>query len=220
MAVETITNAQFHEQAKHWEHTALTTEVLLALAVVVLSILGIVGVFPTYLAAIAVIGLGAVLFFQSANLVLRYRELLYDASATSTPNASYVSRGITADLLAGMAGIVLGVLALLGIAPMTLLSVTVIIYGATLLVTSGELASLNSLDASESAMIHQWRHSMGLDAAGAQVLIGLAGLVLGILALVGIASMTMVLVALLATSVSTLLRSSFVGGLLQDFLHM
>jgi hypothetical protein len=44
--------------------------------------------------------------------------------------------------------------------------------------------------------------------------------VLGILGLVGTASMMMVLVALLATSVSILLRSSSVGGLLLDFLHI
>ena len=61
---------------------------------------------------------------------------------------------------------------------------------------------------------------MGLAAARAQVLMGLGSLVLGILGLVGIIPMTMVLVALLATGASILLRSSFVGGLLLDFLRM
>ena len=119
-----------------------------------------------------------------------------------------------------MACVVLGVLALLGIVPMTLLWVTVITYGGTLLLTSGELVWLNALDAKEHAMVRQLRHSMNLAAAGAQVLVGLAGVVLGILGLVGIASTTMVLVALLATGASILLRSSSVGGLLQDFLHL
>ena len=66
----------------------------------------------------------------------------------------------------------------------------------------------------------QLMQSMSLAAAGAQVLVGLGSLVLGILSIVGIASMMMVLVALLATSVSILLRSSSVGGLLLDFLHI
>ena len=220
MAVETITNAQFHEHARRWEHTALTTELILSLGAVVLSILEILGVFPIYLAAIAVIGIGAVLLFQSANVGLQYSELLYDAGATSKVGVPYVSRGITADLLAGMAGIVLGVLALLGIVPMTLLSVTVITYGGALLLTSGELVWLNSLDANENAMVRRLRRSMSVAAAGAQVLVGMAGVVLGILGLVGIASTTMVLVALLATGASILLRGSSVGGLLQDFLQM
>ena len=66
----------------------------------------------------------------------------------------------------------------------------------------------------------QLMQSMSLAPAGAQVLVGLGSLVLGILSIVGIASMMMVLVALLATSVSILLRSSSVGGLLLDFLHI
>src|SRR5215510_4235141 len=127
MAAETITPGEIHKQARQWEHTALTTELLLACGVVVLSILGIAGVFPTYLAAVAVIGLGAILLFQGATVVLHYGELLYEAGAAE------VSRGITTEFLAGMAGIVLGVLALVGIVPATLLSAAVIIYGGTLL---------------------------------------------------------------------------------------
>ena len=112
MAVETITPAQFHEHARQWEHTTWTTELLLACGAVVLSILGIVGVFQADLAAIAVIGLGAILLFQGANVVLRYSELLYEADASSRVHASEVSRGITAEFLAGVAGIVLAILAL------------------------------------------------------------------------------------------------------------
>jgi hypothetical protein len=138
MAVETLTSAQFHEHAQQREHTTWTTELLLACGAVVLSILGLVGVFQAELAAIAVIGLGAILHFQGANVVLRYGELLYEAGASSKLHAAEISRGITAEFLAGVAGIVLGILALLRIVPMTLMSVAVITYGGTLLLTSGE----------------------------------------------------------------------------------
>jgi hypothetical protein len=219
MAVETITPGEIHKHARQWEHTALTTELLLACGVVVLSILGIAGVFPTYLAAVAVIGLGAILLFQGATVVLHYGELLYEAGAASKGGAAEVSRGITTEFLAGMAGIVPGVLALVGIVPTTLLSTAVIIYGGTLLLTSGEPVWLTSLSTKDNDLVLQLMHSLSLAAAGAQVLVALASLVLGILGLVGIASMMMVLVALLATSVSILLRSSSVGGILLDFLH-
>jgi hypothetical protein len=219
MAVETITPAQFHEHARQWEHTTWTTELVLACGAVVLAILGIVGLFSTELAAIAVIGLGAMLLFQGASVVLRYGELLYEASPSSKVHAAEVSRGITAEFLAGVAGIVLGILALLRIVPMTLMAVAVITYGGTLLLTSGESVWLNSFG-KDNEVVYQLRHSMGLAAAGAQALVGLAGLVLGILGLVGIAPMTMILVALLAIGASILLRSSFVGGLLLDFFRM
>jgi len=89
---------------------------------------------------------------------------------------------------------------------MTLMSVAVIVYGGTLLVTSGELIWLNSFG-KEHEMVYQLRYSTGLAAARAQVLMGLGSLVLGILGLVGIIPMTEVLVALLATGASILLRS-------------
>jgi hypothetical protein len=195
-------------------------ELLLAIGAVVLSILGIVGVFPTYLAAITVIGLGTILFFEGGNVILHYSELLDEAGGTNLVSASAVSRGITAEFLAGMAGIVLGILALLRIVPMTLLSVAAITYGGTLMLTSGESVWLDSFVAKDNAIMRQLMHCMSLAAAGAQVLAGLAALVLGILALVGIASMTMVLVALLATGASILLRSSALGGFLLDFLDI
>ena len=44
---------------------------------VVLAILGLAGVLRDDLAAITVIGLGVLLFFAGANVVLRYTELLY-----------------------------------------------------------------------------------------------------------------------------------------------
>ena len=175
--------------------------------------------FQAELAAIAVIGLGAILLFQGANVVLRYGELLYEADASSKLHAAEISRGITAEFLAGVAGIVLGILALLRIVPMTLMAVAVITYGGTLLLTCSESVWLNSLG-KEGEIVYQLRHSMGLAAAGAQALVGLAGLVLGILGLVGIAPMTMILAALLAIGASILLRSSFVGGLLLDFFRM
>jgi hypothetical protein len=219
MAVETITPAQFHEHARHWENTTLRTELLLACGAVVLSILGIVGLLPNDLAAIAVIGLGVLLLFEGANVGLRYTELLYEAGATSKSRVAEVTRGIMTEFLGGVAGIVLGILALLRIVPMTLMSVAVITYGGTLLLTSGESVWLAS-SSNENEVVRQLMHSMSLAAAGGQVLVGLAALALGILGLVGIAPMMMILIALLATGASILWRSSFLGGFLTDFLRM
>jgi hypothetical protein len=138
MAVATLTPAEFHERHRRWEHTALTTELLLALGAVVLSILGLVRVFPTYLAAIATIGLGVMLLFESASVVFRSYELLSEAGAIEAVDASEVSRAVTAELLAGVAGLVLGILALVGVVPLTLMAVAVITYGGMRLLSSGE----------------------------------------------------------------------------------
>ena len=55
--------------------------------------------------------------------------------------------------------------------------------------------------------------------AGAQSLVGLGALVLGILGVIGIAPIIMVLVALLAIGASMLLRSSFAAGFVQGLLR-
>ena len=89
---------------------------------VVLAIFGLAGVLRDDLAAITVIGLGVLLIFAGANVVLRYIELLYEAGATTDAHSTEVSRGITAEFVAGIAGVMLGILALLQIVPMTLMS--------------------------------------------------------------------------------------------------
>jgi hypothetical protein len=219
MAVETLTQAQLHEHARQWETTTLKTEVLLACGAVVLSILGLAGIFPMDLAAITVIALGVVLGCQGTNVVLRYTELLYEAGANPNPRAMELGRGITAEFLGGLAGVVLGILALLRIAPMILMSAAVITYGGTLLLTSSESVLL-TLSGKQDEVVHQLMHSMGRASASAQVLTGLGALALGILGLVGLAPIIMILVALLATGTSMLLRSSFASGLLLDLLRL
>ena len=219
MAVETIASAHVQEHIKQWEHSTWTTELLLACGAVVLSILGIVGLLQTDLAAVAVIGLGAILLFQGANVAMRYTEILYKEGATDRVGAADISQGIAGEFLAGVAGIVLGILALLRIVPVTLMSVAVITYGGMLLVTSRELIWMTSLS-DENEIVCQLMRSMSFVAAGIQALVGAAALVLGILALVGIAPVVMILVALLATGASILLRSSLVGGFLLSFLRM
>jgi hypothetical protein len=57
-------------------------------------------------------------------------------------------------------------------------------------------------------------------AAGAQVLVGLAALVPGVLALAGVAPINMILAAALTLSVFVLLNSSAVGSWLLGLLHV
>jgi hypothetical protein len=77
MSVETIPHAHFREHAHEWENTALRGELVLTCGSVVLAIFGLAGVLRDDLAAITVIGLGVLLIFAGANVVLRYTELLY-----------------------------------------------------------------------------------------------------------------------------------------------
>jgi hypothetical protein len=107
-----------------------------------------------------VIALSVVLGCQGANVVLRYTELLHEAGGTPSPRAMEGGRGITAEFWGGLAGVVLGILALLRIAPTTLMSAAVITYGGTLLLTRSESVLL-TLWGKEDEVVHQLMHSMG-----------------------------------------------------------
>jgi hypothetical protein len=171
------------------------------------------------MAAIATIGLGVMLLFEGASVVFRSYELLAEAGATENLDASEISRAVTAELLAGVAGLVLGILALVGKVPLTLTAVAVITYGGMLVLTSGESIWLNWLAVGDNEVVRHLVRSLRGAAADAQLLVGLAGVVLGILGLIGIKAMTLVLVALLAIGASALLRNSALGGFLLDVLR-
>jgi hypothetical protein len=207
-----MTPAELHEHHRQWEHTALTTELILALGAVVLGIIGLIGLFPTQLAAIATIAVGVMLLCEGGSIVFRAYGLLSEAGAGETAAVSEVSRAITTEFLAGVAGVVLGILALVGVVPLTLMAVAVITYGGMLWLTSGGSIGFDWPAIGDDEMVRRLVRSLRGVAADAQLLVGLAGVVLGILGLAGIKSLTLVLVALLAIGASALLRSSAVGG--------
>lgn len=147
----------------------LMGELIGALAVIALTIAGLaIGGFSSVLPAIATIIFGAAL-------------LVEDGVFAGT---GAIGRGewTTTGFLGGVTGIVLGILALLGAVPGTLIAAATIVFGATLLfghLTEGSF--------------------------GGRALVGVAAIVLGILAVVGLSQLTLVLVALLSLGVMELM---------------
>ena len=219
MALDTITPGDVHGHIRLWERTAWTTELILAVGAAVVSIVGLAGVFPRFLAAISIIALGAALLSRGANIVWRFSELLHEAGA-GRESITEVSGALTTEFIGGLAGIVFGVLALLRVAPMTLMAVCIVAFGATLLLTTGEAAWLGLAAVKEGDVIRQISRLMTSAAAGVQVLFGLAALVLGVLALAGVAPITMILAAALTVGAFILLNSSAVGSWLLNLLHV
>ncbi|HEY5312596.1 MAG TPA: hypothetical protein VIK18_08750, partial [Pirellulales bacterium] len=174
--------ATVHTQGFHEEHVrqvpgSSVVEAAVGLAGVVLAILGLVGVAPPYMAAIATLAIGAALAFQGA---------AWHARTGGTT--------VSAEFTAGLAGIVLGILAILGIEPAILIPVAVLVFGAGLLLSSGSTMNFGS----ETA----------LTGSGSHVLCGIAGIVLGIIALISTAALTLSLVALLALGCAVSLGSN------------
>jgi hypothetical protein len=180
-------------------------------AAVVLSILGLANVYPHFMAAIATIAVGATLLFKSLTIAAEYPKLL---SQTGTGGGELGS-GMSAELLAGGAGIVLGILALLGIGFQPLISIAVIVFGAGLLFGSTVVKSLNALKVQAmgaEGVAQRVVEDIVSAAMGTQVLVGIGSIVLGILSLIGFIPVVLNLVALLAIGAVSLLTGSAVTG--------
>jgi hypothetical protein len=199
-----------------------TTEAIGAAGAIVLSILGLAGILTHAMMAIATIVLGAAVLLDAAATGARHSHFLHEA-ATGERHLirGEVAGGISAGSIAGIAGIVLGILALLGIAPTLLCAVAVIAYGAALLFGSaakGRFASLSAARHEGIAHEHAIHGAMSASAGG-EVLMGIGAVVLGILALLGFAPVTLVLIGLLAVGASVLLSGTAFGARMHGMLH-
>ncbi len=186
------------------------------IAVVILSMIGLASSWQADAAAISVILIAASLLFECGTLAASYRQWLSNVGGGSA-RSSGLDGLVTFEFMAGIAGILLGVLALLGVATWTLISVGVIVLGCAFLLNRGATMRLNSKGASEVHTQEQSNEApgdaMSASAVGGHMLIALAAIVLGILALLNISPVVLNLVALLALGVSVLLSGSFFGAM-------
>ncbi len=114
--------------------------------------------------------------------------------------------GTTIELVGGAGGIVLGILALVGIIPLTLLAVAVIVVAGTLMLATTRPAQ-DWGDKTREAM-----RVAVLSTVGVQVFVGAGAIVLGILALNDYYPLTLSLVAFLAMGAAALLVGVAASG--------
>jgi hypothetical protein len=191
-------------------------EAVAGAAGLVLAILGLLGILPLTLDAIAGIALGVALLLGGAALAARYSRAI---PPTALPRARHdISGALGLQAIAGIAAVVLGVLALLGVSSLELLGVTVIVLGAALLAVGGGMDRLGRSarwlrgDAGRSGEVDS-----ASVAAGWEVLIGVAAVVLGILALTGRAPLMLTLIAMLSVGAALLVTGSLVASRLFSF---
>ncbi len=149
-----------------------------AFSAVVLSIIGLAGIFSTRIAAIALISLGAALLFEGVSLAWSFAEL-------AKGQALEWGGATVGKCVGGIGGVLVGALVLVGAAAPTLLPVAVLIFGAAFLFTS-----------------------MISCVPTTQEIVGAIAFGLGLLAISGLHTVTLALVALLILGITTLLNDA------------
>lgn len=185
-----------------------------ALALVILGILALARIDPTLLVSIAVIVAGVMVASDSAALSQQIAAALA-ANKAHRVNASELPAGMGAGVLGGITGVVLGILAILGVAPSTLIAVAVIVFGAAVMF---DFAARSQLHALRMTTEETSEHSAKLALATATstrtaAMFTAVGLIaLGIIALAGISGDVLTAVALLGLGAYVLLEEGSVAG--------
>jgi hypothetical protein len=193
------------------------------IATIVLAILALAGVEPTTVLPIAIIVFGAALLVQGGTLVSEYESIMSPVAGTGAVPEQFNLGGLSVLFLVGVAGIVLGILALLGIAPETLTAISVIAFGTGLLLSSNSVRHLSMLQTSRSdtpeAGAELLAGEMASGSASMQMLAGLAAIVLGILAVAGIKPGILMLAALIVLGSAVILTGSALTGMILGFMR-
>jgi hypothetical protein len=183
-------------------------------AVIVLAIIGLARG-GGFLTAIAMIVLGIALLAEGGSIAAQFSRLL-SAVTGGAVGAMELGSGMTAEILAGGAAIVLGILGLVGLHPMVLLPAAVIAVGGSLVMTSSAVERLNQIKlqaAGLSEIAQKVAQTAVSGAIGTQVLAGVAAVVLGILALVSQDyAATLTLVGLLVLGAAMTLTGTALAG--------
>lgn len=195
-------------------------------ATVVLAIIGLSGTKADILLAIATIVFGAALLIQSGTILSELTHMIFPANAADSAE-EFSAGGISVVFLVGTAGIVLGILALIGIHSVMLTSIAVIAFGAALVFGSNAVWSLHRMKQSvlrsagprTVSGTEMLTSEMAAGSAGVQCLAGLAAIVLGILAVTGTNPAVLSLVALLVMGATLLLTGSALTGVVQGFMR-
>jgi hypothetical protein len=196
-------------------------------ATVVLAIIALSGVGQLMLAAVATIIFGAALLIQGGTMLTEYTKLIFPPGAIDPAEEVVGGGGLSALFLVGAAGIVLGVLSLLGISSQTLTAAAVIAFGGALLLSSSSVWHLyRAKQASHQISAGRTLSGgeilageMASSSAALQCLAGLAAIVLGILAVTGTNPNVLMLVGLLVLGATVLLTGSTLSGAVMSFME-
>ncbi len=195
------------------------------IATVVLAIIALAGVSSTIMPAIATIVFGAALLIQGGTMLSEYAHFIFPATATAARPEQFGGGSLSAVFMVGASGVVLGVLALLGIASATLTAVAVIAFGGGLVLSSNSVRQLYLLRAASPTLAGGKSGSeviageMASGSAGVQMLAGLTAIVLGILAVSGTNPAVLTLSALLVLGATVILTGSTLSGLVLGFMQ-
>ncbi|MEN6385077.1 MAG: hypothetical protein ABFD79_07740 [Phycisphaerales bacterium] len=176
----------------------------------------IVGILCAIAIALAIIGLASYsLLVSSITVIVLAAAFLLEGSSmvrffhysTRPSESSIETFELSAEVIGGAAGLVLGILALANILPVTLIAVSAIVYGAALVLGAAFTPHF------ESQEVRTGKTSF-------EILIGIVGVILGIMALMGINPLVLSLIAMIVLAFGTFMtETSLKNSVSKIYIH-
>ncbi|HEY5938068.1 MAG TPA: hypothetical protein VIU61_25635 [Kofleriaceae bacterium] len=165
---------------------------------IVSSLIGLAGYGTYVMASLATVAVGFALLAQGATIAARWQRATHIAGSERSE-----ALGISTELFGGLAGIVLGVAAIFGVIPLTLLAVAAMVIGGALLL-GGPTEPVFVGDGPRSP--GRVTRDLVRSSSGVMVMAGLSSLVLGLVAVIaGGPVLTLVSVAMLVLGAALML---------------
>lgn len=190
------------------------------IATIVLAVIGLSGVRSLDLLSIATIVFGAAMLIQGGAMLTEFAqvEAVPDAGATSTGG------GLGALFGVGVAGIILGVLALLGVHAAILDSVAIIAFGGALALSASAVWKLLTSRSVATrfrtgTMLQVVASEVATGSSTLQAMAGLAVIVLGILAVSGTMTGDLALIALVVAGAAIVMTGSTLSSTMLGFMR-
>jgi hypothetical protein len=195
------------------EPLGLLSEGAAGIATIVLAVIALAGIAATALASIVTIVIGVGLMVQAFNSAAE-RAKAIPAGAAPTALSSGIGGEVMVDVVTGITGIVLGILALVGINATHLVPAALIVFGGALLLSGVvEIVPRPVPVAAAGGGPAQIATYQGSAATGGlEVMVGVAAIVLGILSLILMSSWVLVLVGFIAIGAAMLMVSATFSG--------
>lgn len=196
------------------------------IATIVLAIVGLASVHAQLMVAIATIVFGVALLIQGGAMLSELAQIVFSPESRVGAVDEFGSTSLTAVFIGGAAGIVLGILALLGINATVLTPIAVIVFGTALTLSSNAVwriymlrRSVTSEGPPQLAGREILASEIASGSAGIQALAGLTAIVLGLLAVAGEADLTLNLIALLVLGSTIVLTGGSLAATVLSFMR-
>lgn len=182
---------------------------------VILTIIGLSRGLPVWMTTLSTLILGAVFVVDGLGVMARNLRIVSQTGGTlEHVEASF---GVSPEFLAGCAGIILGILGLVGVYPVLLSGVALIGFGGALFFGGTPRLRFETVTLETTKGMEAGR-SLLSRSASAHVMIGLAAIALGILAVYGIRPLVLTLAGQLCVGSAVLLSGSAVTSRMASLL--